>query len=33
MNANPEEMVRASLTKQPLDTGFVSNWRFYSDPR
>ena len=29
MNAIPVEMVRASLTKQPLDAGFVSNWKFY----
>lgn len=29
MNAIPVEMVRASLTKQKLDAGFVSNWRFY----
>jgi hypothetical protein len=29
MNAIPVEMVRASLTKQPLDVGFVSNWKFY----
>jgi hypothetical protein len=29
MNAIPVEMVRASLTKQTLDAGFVSNWRFY----
>jgi hypothetical protein len=28
MNAIPVEMVRASLTKQPLDAGFVSNWKF-----
>jgi len=31
MNAIPVEMVRASLTKQHLDAGFVSNWRFYGD--
>jgi len=29
MNAIPVEMVRASLTKQPLEAGFVSNWKFY----
>jgi len=29
MNAIPVEMVRASLTKQPLDAGFVSGWKFY----
>ncbi|HXM39910.1 MAG TPA: DUF885 family protein [Bryobacteraceae bacterium] len=29
MNAIPIEMVRASLTKQQLDAGFVSNWKFY----
>jgi hypothetical protein len=29
MNAVPVEMVRASLTKQPVDVGFVSNWKFY----
>ncbi len=29
MNAIPVEMVRASLTKQPLGAGFVSNWKFY----
>jgi len=29
MNAIPVEMVRASLTKQPLDAGFVPNWKFY----
>jgi hypothetical protein len=29
MNAIPVEMVRASLTKAPLDAGFVSNWKFY----
>ena len=29
MNAIPVEMVRASLTKQPLDAGFVSDWKFY----
>ncbi|MGA2575448.1 MAG: DUF885 family protein [Bryobacteraceae bacterium] len=29
MNAIPVEMVRASLTRQPLDAGFVSNWKFY----
>ena len=29
MNAIPVEMMRASLTKQPLDVGFVSNWKFY----
>ncbi len=29
MNAIPVEMVRASLTKQPLNAGFVSNWKFY----
>ena len=29
MNAIPVEMVRASLTKQPLEAGFVSSWRFY----
>jgi hypothetical protein len=28
MNAIPVEMMRASLTKQPLDAGFVSNWKF-----
>jgi len=28
MNAIPVEMVRASLTKQPLDVGFVSSWKF-----
>ena len=31
MNAIPVEMVRASFTKQPLDPGFVSNWKFYGD--
>ena len=31
MNAIPVEMVRASLTKQTLDTGFVSNWKFYGN--
>jgi len=25
--------VRASLTKQPLNTGFVSNWKFYEPAR
>jgi hypothetical protein len=29
MNAIPVEMVRASLTKQAVDVGFVSNWKFY----
>jgi uncharacterized protein (DUF885 family) len=29
MNAIPVEMVRASLTKQPLDAASVSNWKFY----
>ena len=29
MNAIPVEMVRASLTKQPLQAGFVSGWKFY----
>jgi hypothetical protein len=29
MNAIPVEMVRASLTKQALDAGFVSDWKFY----
>jgi len=29
MNAIPVEMVRASLTKQTLDAGFRSNWKFY----
>jgi hypothetical protein len=29
MNAIPVEMVRASLTKQPLDAGFVLGWKFY----
>jgi uncharacterized protein (DUF885 family) len=33
MNAIPVEMVRASLTKQPLDAAFVSNWKFYGPPR
>jgi uncharacterized protein (DUF885 family) len=28
MNAIPIEMVRASLTKQPLTVNFVSNWKF-----
>ena len=30
MNAIPVEMVRASLTKQPLSATFVSNWKFYA---
>jgi hypothetical protein len=30
MNAIPVEMVRASLTKQVLDAGFVSSWKFYA---
>jgi uncharacterized protein (DUF885 family) len=29
MNAIPVEMVRASLSKQPLGVDFVSNWKFY----
>jgi len=29
MNAIPVEMVRASMTKQPLTPGFASNWKFY----
>ena len=33
MNAIPVEMVRASLTKQPLDAGFVSGWKFYGTLR
>jgi hypothetical protein len=33
MNAIPVEMVRASLTNQPLNAGFVSNWRFYAPAR
>jgi hypothetical protein len=33
MNAIPVEMVRASLTKQPLEAGFVSNWKFYGTLR
>ena len=28
MNAIPVEMVRASLTKQPLEAGFGSGWKF-----
>ena len=32
MNAIPVEMVRASLTKQPLDVNFVSHWKFYGNP-
>jgi hypothetical protein len=31
MNSIPVEMVRASLTKQPLETGFVPGWKFYGD--
>jgi len=31
MNAIPVEMVRASLTKQPLTADFVSHWKFYGD--
>lgn len=30
-NAIPIEMVRASLTKQPLTKEFKSNWKFYGD--
>jgi hypothetical protein len=30
-NSIPIEMVRASLTQQPLSTDFVSHWRFYSE--
>jgi hypothetical protein len=33
MNAIPVEMVRASLSKQLLDAGFVSNWKFYGPSR
>jgi hypothetical protein len=29
MNAIPVVMGRASLTKQTLEAGFVSNWKFY----
>ncbi|MFN7998925.1 MAG: DUF885 family protein [Bryobacteraceae bacterium] len=29
LNAIPVELVRASLTQQPLTNGFVSRWRFY----
>jgi len=32
MNAIPVEMVRASLTTQPLDAGFRSRWKFYPHP-
>ena len=32
MNAIPVEMARASLTKQPLDAGFRSRWKFYAHP-
>jgi uncharacterized protein (DUF885 family) len=28
-NAIPIEMIRADLTKQPLTSNFVSNWKFY----
>ncbi len=30
MNAIPVEMVRASLTQQPLASTFTSNWKFYA---
>jgi len=33
MNAIPVEMVRASLTRQPLSPDFVSRWKFYGDLR
>lgn len=29
MNAIPVDMVRASLTRQPLDPNYVSHWRFW----
>ena len=31
MNAIPVEMVRASLTKQPLQSSFTSHWKFYGE--
>ena len=33
MNAIPVEMVRASLTRQPLDAAFLSHWKFYAQAR
>jgi hypothetical protein len=33
MNAIPVQMVRASLTNQPLDAGFVPAWKFYGPLR
>jgi uncharacterized protein (DUF885 family) len=31
LNAMPIEMIRAILTKQPLDKDYVAHWRFYDD--
>jgi Bacterial protein of unknown function (DUF885) len=31
LNAMPVEMIRAILTKQPLDKDFTTKWRFYDD--
>jgi len=31
-NRIPVEMIRASLTKQPLTRDYKSSWRFYGEP-
>ena len=31
-NRIPVEMIRASLTKQPLNRDYKSSWRFYGEP-
>jgi len=32
LNAMPVEMIRAILTKQPLDKNYTTSWRFYDAP-
>ena len=31
LNAMPIEMIRAILTKQPLDKDYTAKWRFYDN--